>query len=80
MSKQGNVQPNVLHDVQTMSDDELEINYSIEIDEDGSVYDTLEGKEFDSLTSWAMYTNDVNLNAQHSKYDKIKNKYGFDDD
>lgn len=41
------------HDIISMSSAELESTYGIEIDEDGTVWDDLEGMEFHSLSEWA---------------------------
>ena len=42
-------------DIQTLSPAELEATHGIEIDEDGTVWDELEGMEFATLREWADY-------------------------
>lgn len=45
----------VLHDSQTMSNEELESAYNIEIDDDGTVWDPCESWTFDSVREWAQH-------------------------
>jgi hypothetical protein len=45
-----------LHDIQILSTTELVERYGIEIDDDESVWDTVEGRSFKSLKDWAIYT------------------------
>ena len=44
---------NVLHDVNTLTERELEDLYGISIDEDGTVVDTVTGKEYKTILLWA---------------------------
>ena len=45
----------VLVDIRTMTHEELEECYGIDIDDDGTVWDELEGIEHDDLLAWAYY-------------------------
>lgn len=45
----------VFHDIECMTDKDLEREYDIEIYEDGVVYDCLEDREFESLVEWANF-------------------------
>ncbi len=48
----------VLHDVATLSIEELENEYSIEVDPDDlSVWDRFEGRTFPDIHHWAEYIN-----------------------
>jgi len=48
----------VLHDVNTMTVEELEEEYSIEVDSDtGEVWDSFEGKTFPDVHHWAEFIN-----------------------
>ena len=51
--------PNPLHDVMCLSVEELSDRYDLEIDPDGTVWDTCEGKQFDDLQQWAVYMDGV---------------------
>lgn len=46
-------QDNVLHDVNTLSNRELEDLYGISIEEDGTVVDTVTGKTYNTILLWA---------------------------
>lgn len=48
----------VMHDIETMSLDDLEFEYNIEVDADGFVWDLLEAREFVSLREWATFIQD----------------------
>ena len=50
MSRQSTIR--LMHDVEGLSVEELDSIYGITIDADGSVWDSLEGKEFSSLFLW----------------------------
>ena len=69
----------VLFDIRTMTNTELEETYGITIEEDGSVWDSLEGKEFDNLPDWADYTTSLEENDNKS-FLKTGGRYGYDDD
>lgn len=45
----------VLHDIRTLTIDQLEERYDIEVDEEGGVWDSLEGRQFDDLHEWAVF-------------------------
>jgi hypothetical protein len=48
-------QHNVMHDIECMSIEELEQQYDIEVDTDGTVWDHCEGKEFLDLQAWGLF-------------------------
>jgi hypothetical protein len=56
MSKHGvgHSHKSVVFDVHTKTHEELEELYGIEIDDDGTVYDPCEMREYDSLSDWAI--------------------------
>jgi len=69
-----------VHDIQMMSLDEIIEQYGIEINTDGSVWDTVEGKEFSTLTEWAIFTDELNNDELYDNFSKIDSKKWFDDD
>ena len=69
----------VLFDIRTMTNTELEETYGITIEEDGSVWDSLEGREFESLLEWADYTTEQEED-DHKSFLKTGGRYGYDDD
>ena len=54
MSRQNAIR--LMHDVEEMSAEQQDSLYGISIDADGSVWDSLEGREFSSLFLWAEFT------------------------
>lgn len=68
-----------LHDIKTLSTDELTDRYGIEIDDDGFVWDSVEGQRFGNLLEWASYLVDEEESAcsQHSV--RVGHKQMFDD-
>lgn len=68
----------LMHDVESMTPDEQESIYGITIDEDGSVWDSLEGKSFDNLYSWAEFT--AEQEEADDSFHKIGGKHWYDDD
>lgn len=49
----------VMHDIQSMSTEELEQSYGIDIAEDGSVWDVCEMKTYETITMWATAMNEL---------------------
>ena len=43
----------IIHDIQTLSKEELENLYGIQINEDGSVFDPVTNKSYDTIQLWA---------------------------
>lgn len=63
----------VLHDVATMSLEELEDQYDIEIDpDDGTVWDKFEFKSFPDIHHWAEYINQIEREDENLVAGKIK--------
>ena len=77
MSRQSTIR--LMHDVEALSVDEQETMYGITIDPDGSVWDSLEGKEFSSLFLWAEYTASFMEEADDS-FHKTGGGRWYDDD
>lgn len=70
----------VVRVIQTMSIEEIEQEYGIEIDEDGSVWDGCEGRSFSSLAEWALFMDECEDAAVEAAMCKGNVRYGFDDD
>lgn len=49
----------VMHDVVLMTIEQLQEQYDIQVEEDGTVWDNCEGKEFATLQDWALYIEEV---------------------
>ena len=58
---------------------EITEQYGIEIEEDGSIWDTVEGQRFDTLTDWAAYIDELNNDELYDNFSKIGSKHEFDD-
>ena len=69
----------ILFDIRVMTNAELEETYDIFIHDDGTVWDKLEGKEFDGLRDWADYTTEQE-EGDRASFHKFGGKYGYDDD
>lgn len=70
----------VIRVIQSMSNDEIEQQYGIEIDEDGSVWDGCEGRSFATVAEWALYMDECEDAAFEAAMCKGNVRYGFDDD
>lgn len=68
----------LMHDIEGMSPEELEDTYGITVDEDGNVWDSLEGREFDSLYAWAEFT--AEQEEADDSFHKFGGKHWYDDD
>lgn len=68
----------LMHDVEELSTEELDSTYGITINDDGSVWDSLEGKEFSSLFLWAEFT--ANQEEADDSFHKIGSNRWYDDD
>jgi hypothetical protein len=81
MSKHGVVhaQTSVVFDAQMKTSAELEELYGIEIDGDGTVYDPCEMKEFESVTAWAAYMDQVERETSNM-YEPKGGKHYYDDE
>lgn len=80
MSKHMQHHTNVMHDVLSMSSEELQDLYGIEIQEDGVVWDPLEGKSFETVHLWAAYTEALTQeDDEEYVFKKISNSR-YDDD
>lgn len=71
-------QHNYMHDAQHCTPAQLQERYSIEIDEDGVVWDPYEMQEFDNVYAWARYMEEQE--EEQSKFEKIGSRHKFDDD
>ena len=79
MGKRNTGHNSILFDVQTMTQEELEETYYIEIDDDGRVYDPCEMREFESLALWAVSVEQQEQTATPG-FEKRGNKHSFDDE
>lgn len=70
----------VVRAIQTMSIEEVEQQFGIEVDEDGSVWDACEGRSFDTLKEWALYMDECEEQAYEATMYRGNVRYGFDDD
>lgn len=69
---------NALHDVQVLTIEQLSERYDIEVDSDGSVWDNLEGRYFESLQEWAEYIDSFS-DDDIGACKKMNNKHRYDD-
>lgn len=72
------IKAQVFHDIECMSDVELEEQYDIEIYDDGVVYDTFADEEFESIDVWGQYIADLEEEDNYAQFSKIK-KSSLDD-
>jgi hypothetical protein len=73
-------QHRVMFDVRTMTVEELEEQYGLEVDpDDGSVWDTLEMKSFDDLNEWAVFASNRE-DEENSSFSKVGSRYAYDDE
>lgn len=70
----------VMVDIHTLEVDELQDLYGIEINEDGTVYDLTEFKEFETLADWANYIVAIEEEENYGTVLKIGGKLLFDDE
>lgn len=69
-----------MHDIKTMTHEELQQQYGLEIDDIGNVWDNIEGKKFDTLMLWAAYQIELEQEElQAAKLEKMYGKQHFDD-
>lgn len=68
----------VFHDIECMSDIELEENYDIEIYEDGVVWDCLAEREFETIDQWGQFIADQEKEDNYAQFSKTS-KNGWDD-
>lgn len=67
-----------MNNIFKMDSDELYDAYGIELDEDGTVYDPVEDKEFTSLATWKAYADQQEQGA--TKFEKFGGRWGYDDE
>lgn len=72
----------IVHDIQTMTTDELEEQYGIEVDkDDGTVWDPCEYKSFDDIHEWAAFMQEMEEEDAASAASFVKTgKHRYDDD
>lgn len=70
----------VVRVIQTMNTEEIEQEYGVELDDDGSVWDVCEGRPFGSLAEWALFMDECESAAVEAASCKGNVRYGFDDD
>jgi hypothetical protein len=71
---------NVLHDIETMTNEELQDTYDLEIDADGYVWDNLENQEFDNINDWGVYMVELEQDDNYGGRGKVNGKWTFDDE
>lgn len=70
----------VVRVIKSMSTEEIELQYGIEISEDGKVWDPLDMKQFHTLAEWALYMDDVEQQEFEASMCKGNSRYAFDDE
>lgn len=71
----------VMQDILTMNYDELEETYDIDIDdENGTVWDHQERRQFNDLHQWAQFVQDQNADDNYATVSRIGGKHRFDDE
>lgn len=70
----------VVRVIKTMTLEEIEAQYGVQIDEDGSVWDPLDMREFHTVTEWALYMDEVNEQEMEASMYKGHSRYAFDDE
>lgn len=74
------VQESVVRAIQAMSLEEIQQEYGIEIDNDGSVWDGCEGRNFGTLAEWALFMDECEDAALDAAMYKGNCRYAFDDE
>jgi hypothetical protein len=69
-----------MHDIDCMSLDELEEQYDIEVDDDGYVWDNLEGQGFDSLREWGRFIEERDSDEPEEIFIPRAGKRRYEDD
>lgn len=67
----------IQHDLQALTNAELEELYFIEILETGEVWDPVEGRKFSSLEEWASFADDDDAGA--GGFTKMSHKHHLSD-
>lgn len=70
----------VVRAIQTMNVEEIEQQFGIEVDDNGSVWDACEGRSFATLSEWALYMDECEEQAFEAAMCRGNVRYGFDDD
>lgn len=68
-----------VHNIKILPLHEITQQYGIEIEDDGSIWDSVEGMSFKNLNEWAIYIDDLNNEEVYNNFSKIGSKHGFDD-
>jgi hypothetical protein len=71
--------PDIFQDIQNLTLDQLELQYNIEIYEDGVVYDPFEELEFETLLAWAQHIHAQTIQDNLS-HQKSNSRHKFDDE
>lgn len=66
--------------IKTMSIEEIADQYGIEISDDGTIYDPMDQRQFDSIVEWALYMDEVEQQAMFAASYHGNTRYAFDDD
>lgn len=80
MSKYSSAAPtSAVFDIQTKSLEDIIDAYGIEVDDDGTVYDPCEMKEFPTLAAWAAYM-DGTAKQDTCGFEKRHGKHYYDEE
>jgi hypothetical protein len=69
----------LLQDIKTLPLADLSEQYSVHIDDDGTVWDTVEDIRFKDIKEWAEYLTDMEDDSQYAGFSKMGGKKYFDD-
>jgi hypothetical protein len=70
----------ILQDLKTLTPESLYEQYGIHVEEDGTVWDSVEQRMFNNTTTWAEFIIDQEDDSHHAGFSKIGGKKYFDDD
>ena len=72
-------QTSAVHNIKILPLHEITKQYGIEIEDDGYIWDMVEGKRFNTLENWAIYIDELNNDELYDNFSKIGSKQSFDD-
>lgn len=68
-----------LHDINVLTNDQLQHQYGIDIQENGSVWDPIEYKRFDSIIEWARYASEQDALLTIDTFQKRIHNHFYED-
>lgn len=63
-----------------LSTEELYEIYGVELNEDGTVFDTIERKKFKTLAAWMQHAEEQEREDQYGSFEKTGGRYSYDDE